>query len=321
MRKQIKAHPRITILILFLIVLAVTILIGGYRLNWAWTGFTGEKETYRTLYDWLQLLFIPVVLAIAGFWFNHRERKSAELRAENEQKAAELRTQTDREIEQQRAKAEQDLALDNQREAALQAYINEMSELLLHENLRKSEKDDEVRKIARVRTITVLPHLDSDRKGSMVQFLHESGLIHNDNTIIDLRDADLTDANLCGADLSYANLIEVNLNGANLHGARMDNANLEDASLKKANLIRAFMVFVNLNRGDLEGANLTSAFLDKANLDNAILSYANLTGASLEGIDLSYTSLDGAKINEKYIKKEISSIEGATMFDRSEYSL
>ena len=105
MRKQIKAHPRITILILFLIALAVTILIGGYRLNWAWTGFTGEKETYRTLYDWLQLLFIPVVLAIAGFWFNHRERKSAELRAENEQKAAELRA-LDRieKLQQQHAK-------------------------------------------------------------------------------------------------------------------------------------------------------------------------------------------------------------------------
>ena len=97
MRKQIKAHPGITILILFLIALAATILIGGYRNKWAWTGFAGEKETYRTLYDWLQLLFIPVVLAIAGFWFNHRERKAAELRDENERKAAELRAQADRE--------------------------------------------------------------------------------------------------------------------------------------------------------------------------------------------------------------------------------
>ena len=114
MRKQIKAHPRITILIFFLLALTVTILIGGYRLNWAWTGLTGEKETYRTLYDWLQLLFIPVVLAVAGFWFNHRERKAAELRAENERKAAGLRAEAEREIEQQRAKAEQEIASDNQ---------------------------------------------------------------------------------------------------------------------------------------------------------------------------------------------------------------
>src|SRR2546425_5690491 len=116
MRKQIKAHPRITLFILFLIALTVTILIGGYRYHWAWTGLTGTTESYKTLYDWLQLLFIPVVLAIAGFWFNHRERKAAELRAENEWKAAELRSAAEREIEQKRAMAEQEIALDNQRE-------------------------------------------------------------------------------------------------------------------------------------------------------------------------------------------------------------
>src|SRR6266567_2015618 len=86
MWKQIKAHPRITLSVLFLITLALTILIGGYRYQWAWTGLTGNKESYKTLYDWLQLLFIPVVLAVAGFWFNHRERKAAELRAENERR-------------------------------------------------------------------------------------------------------------------------------------------------------------------------------------------------------------------------------------------
>jgi hypothetical protein len=78
--KQIKSHPVITLLIPLLAALFLTIIIAGYRFQWAWTGFIGEKETYKTLYDWMQLLFVPIVLAIAGFWFNHRERKAAELR-------------------------------------------------------------------------------------------------------------------------------------------------------------------------------------------------------------------------------------------------
>src|SRR6266516_8072436 len=98
--KKIKAHPIITLLIPFLVALFLTIIIGGYRFNWSWTGFAGDKEKYKTLYDWMQLLFIPVVLAVAGFWFNHRERKAAELRAESEQ----------------------EIASDNQREVALQEY-------------------------------------------------------------------------------------------------------------------------------------------------------------------------------------------------------
>src|SRR5258708_32893019 len=97
---------------------------------------TEEYQPGRTLWDWMQLLFIPVVLAVAGFWFNHRERKAAEKRADNERKAAERRAEAEQEIEQQRAKSARDIAEGNQQEAALQEYINKMSELLLHENLR-----------------------------------------------------------------------------------------------------------------------------------------------------------------------------------------
>jgi len=114
--KRIRSHPVISLLIPFLVALFLTIIIGGYTLHWAWTGFTGDKVIYKSLYDWMQLLFIPVVLAVAGFWFNHRERKAAELRAEDEQKAAELCSAAERELEQKRAKAEQEIALDNQRE-------------------------------------------------------------------------------------------------------------------------------------------------------------------------------------------------------------
>src|SRR5260370_36954605 len=166
-----------------IIVVAVALIIVGYWFDM--TGFNGytqvstirtlsgptagtvtRTETYqpgKTLWDWMQLLFIPVVLAVAGFWFNHRERKAAELRTENERKTAELRAEADREIEQQRAKAEHEIALDNQREAVLQGYINGMSEMLLPDNMCESKPEDEVRKIARVRTLTLLPRLDNDR--------------------------------------------------------------------------------------------------------------------------------------------------------------
>src|SRR2546430_17242879 len=69
----------------------------------------------KTLWDWLQLLIIPVVLAVGGYLFNYTTSR-------NERNAADKRNQTERE-----------LGLDNQREAALQTYLDKMSELLLHE--------------------------------------------------------------------------------------------------------------------------------------------------------------------------------------------
>jgi hypothetical protein len=89
------------------------------------------------------------------------------------------------------SRTERGIAIDKQREDALQAYIDKMSELLLEKDLRKSGEDDEVRKIVHVRTLTVLPRLDGNRKARVLQFLYDSGLIDKDSKIIKLGGADL----------------------------------------------------------------------------------------------------------------------------------
>jgi hypothetical protein len=57
----------------------LAVLVGGYALHWSWTGFN------RTLWDWMQLLIIPAVLAIVGFLFNRAEHRSEQEAASNRQ--------------------------------------------------------------------------------------------------------------------------------------------------------------------------------------------------------------------------------------------
>src|SRR5712692_11090556 len=112
------------------IILIVALIIVEIRLFG--TGFAR-----KTLWDWLQLLIIPSVLTFGVWWLTR-------LQQQHDQKLAEKRAQTEREI-----------SLDNQHEAALQAYIDNMS-ALLEKDLRDPVELDKVRKIARVRTLTVL---------------------------------------------------------------------------------------------------------------------------------------------------------------------
>jgi hypothetical protein len=160
---------------------------------------------------------------------------------------------------------------DNQRETALQAYIDKMSELLLEKHLRESQPNDELLKIARVCTSTVLRGLDSIRKGSVLQFLYESGLIERDNRIVDL---------------SYADLSKVNLREANLFLANLSGTNLDLATLTGANLFEA----------DRNGANLVEAFLNGADL-----SFADHCGANLRGTIFKGTNLQGTKVTSKQL--------------------
>jgi uncharacterized protein YjbI with pentapeptide repeats len=326
--QQIKHHKVKTLLIPFLIALSLTILIGGYRHNWAWTGFTGTTESYKTLYDWLQLLFVPVALTGFGFFLNYRERKAAERHADKERKEEERRADNERKIEENRAKTERDIAEDNQREAALQAYINKMSELLLIKNLRKSNEDSEVRTLARVRTLTALPRLDGVRKRSLLQFLYESGLINRANRIVYLKEADLKGANLhlatlMGADLSYADLSFADLTFCNVIDAFMDFAKLEKADLSHAFLINSSLVSSNLEQAKFEFAvldktNLSDASLENASLCYAFLNFANLTSTNLSGADLTKANLKGAIVTDEKLA-EAKSLQGATMPDGSIY--
>ncbi len=300
MVRQRTRIPLINIVIILLLVVLVFLVIMGYLLHWGWTGLSK-----RTLWDWLQLLIIPVVLAFGGYLINLTISRS-------EQEATKQRAQSEREAVEKRAEIERYIALDSQCEAALQGYFDKMSELLLERSLRESQPEDEVRTIARVRTLTTLSQIDANRKKSVVQFLHESSLILatnsslqskktiKDKNIISLEDADLDSADLTGSHLFLANLSHAYLRQANLAGASLDMAdlsrsymtyaNLRNADLKEAVLVRAKMEFTNLI-----GANLIRADLRDADLRQADLSGADLSGANLSRAKVTSEQLGQAK--------------------------
>jgi hypothetical protein len=119
----------------------LTLVICGYLFGWKWTGLPK-----RTLWDWLQLLIIPAVLAAGGIWFNRQQR--------------------DRELE---------IAQRRTQDEALQAYLNEVSQLLTDKEqpLHKARPGDSLSAVARARTLAVLPGLDGHQNRSFFFFRRE----------------------------------------------------------------------------------------------------------------------------------------------------
>ncbi len=229
-------------------------IAGGYRYNWRWTGVgqystppkgTREWHHRKTLWDWMQLLIVPAVLAGGALLFN----------------AQSARTQN--ELNMRNAQTQQELAADNQREIALQAYINNMSDHLLDDGLRASPQGAEIRSVARTRTLSTLRQLDGARKGQLIQFLSESGLITNTNTspdpIISLSDASLRGASLRGAELFGAELFGAELEGAFLIDASLEGVDLSRASITNEQLAACFT---------LRGATLPDGTTVPEDVDN-----------------------------------------------------
>src|SRR5829696_376406 len=140
----------LSIVVILMVAGAVVIGYTAYKpADPGWVGVAG-----KTLWDWLKLLVIPFVIAVTGtlggYFFTRSENRAA-------QAIADKRTQDE----------------------ALQFYLDQMAQMLLDKDhpLRQAKQEDDVRRLARARTLTLLQRLDGEHKRSVLQFLSEAYLI------------------------------------------------------------------------------------------------------------------------------------------------
>lgn len=272
---------RLLIVVLIVVIVIVFLLILYWAL-WPYSAPEGAGFAYdpnmqgprfRTLWDWLGLLIVPVAVAVGAAVLSYVQKKT-------ELDIAEKSRTTDREIAEAR-----------QRQATLEAYYDRMTELLLKHNLREVEDEAEERSIARARTIAVIQGLDAGRNRQLFAFLRESKLLEPNAPIVNLSGADLS-----GVDLNKVNLSGVDLSGANLSGADLRWSDLSRASLRRTNLSEALMRRADLSEANLRWANLSKADLSAGVLSKADLGDADLSDANLNMANLSKTNLSMAKL-------------------------
>jgi len=246
-----------------------------------WTGFGAPSSTLtapaKTLWDWLQLLLIPLGLALVAYFFRRSELASS--RAE---------------------------ALRRSRDEYLSSYLDQMQVLLVGTDYDSKESTEVASKIASARTAALLRALDPERKSLVLEFLYGANLIAEYPPFV----------NLARADLSRVSFRYSSLNGAYLHGANLDSAKLEraylyDAQLTGVSAVRADFASAYLNRSNLEYALLDRADFSHANLQDASLikasaTHASFTTAFMEGailreVDLTKANLRKARLRGAYL--------------------
>lgn len=247
--------------IIRLFTIIVTLFALYFLIKWAsnpnaspyWTGFGKYDEKIsgpraKTLWDWLDLLIIPIVLGVFGWLFKEAEK-------ENVRKSDEERSQND----------------------TLDAFIKIMTELIIKNSLTKKDSSIETRIIARTRINLAFGSLNAERKGQVLQFLFESGLIDIKPKI-----------NLNGSNIKNAILDGIVLSRVEIRGAYMNNSSIKDS---------------NLNESTFTSCDFTNADLSGSLTNNLDLSYTNLTGAKLKNMDLTSINFEGADLTNADLRE------------------
>lgn len=295
-------------------------LIVAFPVRWWLSGVSG-----KTSWQWLELLIVPLFLAMGAFYLENRVEQRQER------------------IATERYKQEAEIADSQAKQEVLDSYLEKMQGLMLDRGLRDSLEDSEVRSVARAITTTAIKELDDGRNALLINFLQESTLIQRDfdstedadsenksnskriNLVANLdlsgvnlrstnlSNADLRFTNLSNADLRFTNLSDADLlnaflrsadlSGAFLRGADLSAAHLSDATLRFADLSDAHLIFADLSDADLTAANLSDTDLGVADLRGADLDGALMRGAVLVGTNLRGADIEGGQIIGSHLCK------------------
>ena len=305
------------------VMVAFTVL--AYRRRWGWTGLPADSgdgsparppRPAKTLWDWLQLLVVPLVLALAAFALNAAQ------------------ADRDQHREDRRAADQRVIAEDRAQEDTLRTYFQQMSDLITQSKVegQKPGMVGDTKTLARTLTLVALRRLDGRRKGLVVQFLVEAGLITHTVPIVlrsknrslvlrgtrpkvslalaDLRDAlmpselgpkDYRFGSRPGAPLGYGQLRAASFDGADLQGADFRRATLTGVSFENANLREATFDGAYFGAASFAGSCLTGASFVGAQTIGPL--HPDFTEAAGSGVDFSSASLDYADVTNSLLSK------------------
>src|SRR4051812_23693032 len=108
----------------------------------------------KTAWDWLELVAVPLMLALVAFGF------------------ATWQSSRDSHREDRQAQRDRELARAARLDDVLQAYLDGISKLVLNDGLLLS--DENAITVARTQTLVVLQRLDGERRGNVVRSLADA---------------------------------------------------------------------------------------------------------------------------------------------------
>jgi uncharacterized protein YjbI with pentapeptide repeats len=298
-------------LLLLLLIIANVAIVSNWISNFKWSGF--QKKSF---WDWLQLLIVPLMLALGAFYLNS---------------AADFR---DYQIAQERK--QQEILTDYF--SKMQGLIVETKKSKQTPGSKESNSEErlltEFRPTAQALTLSVLEQLDGERKGKVIIYLAESQLITVDNNKpypqpeIKLDGTNLDDIKLGNngqrnslnekemtiidkIKIRNANMKRANLSGFQLLDSELNGSNLENATLENVNFTGSTMIGSRFINGKITDVNFTDVTLGKTIFDNVnlknitISNKTNFDNACFTKIDTSNTKQGPYLLTKEHLKKLI----------------
>lgn len=231
-----------------------------------------SKQRFQMISHFISAILIPVLLAVLTVILTFQQESIAKTNRD-----------VDLHIAGQQHQQNLDLAVDEQRNTILAAYMNDVSSLLLANNFSLNQRV--LNSIVYPKTLSALRQLDAPRKSHMLHFLRDSRLFAVDSPVfLSLRYADLNAVPIARQQMS------VNMRHANFSGAYLENATFYSGTF----------TYGDFTHSHMRGAICHSSF-NYATFHNADVADADFSSSAVYKADFTSTMMRGAKMTATQI--------------------
>lgn len=256
------------VVLVVLVALSAVIVAVGYDTEWTDIGeisvHNPKVAPGKTLWDWLELLIVPIVLALGTLFFEARWKAAAERQE-----------------------------VGRQRQGVLEGFMTYVSQMVVPVREYGLDERDRVSSMIRSRALSAVRQLDPERKTQLLQFLSEAGLLKR----VEERGSKDFFISLIGADLSYLDLDGAALVDSELRGALFEGTTFRHAQLLGADLRGSVFRNADFSQANLDGADLHQAVLSRVRVAGASFNRSRLEDVLVED---TWFSTEQIKSMEKF---------------------
>jgi uncharacterized protein YjbI with pentapeptide repeats len=293
-------EPRklVLVVVLLWLIIAVVALTSNIVSNFKWSGF--QK---KSLWDWLQLLVVPSMLAFGAFYLNYSSEARDKKLADEQHK---------QEVVKDYFSKMQSLILEEKRIRISETPSEQIKRDYYSKNSSSSKDQQklspESQSIARALTLAVLDEVNGSQKGKIIAYLAEAGLIEQPTPAIRLNSANLKeiileDINLDKVMINYANMTGANMTDVTFRNSDISYSDLSNSTLKNVNFNNPNYIEDQIKAPKTAGVtkigsvNLKGSTIIDGNFNFTNLQTSTTTnkGLNFDGATLKYTTEDKAK--------------------------
>ena len=188
-----------------------------------------------------------------------------------------------RNISEQRHLHEFHIEVKRYHDALLTSYISEMSDLLSKNN-GSLTNISLTPTLVRLKTLTLIAQVDSNRNSQVIRFLYEAGQLNAREKY----PLDLSESELLGIDMS-----------SRKYGKKMHNLYLPNVDLTNSSFVNRDLTGANFSNTILIGVNFSSTILRESDLSHTVFNGSfNIYQTALREINLSYANLERTNFTE-----------------------